>query len=203
MSETKKLNKVGLSQVWAKIVANFVAKQDGKELVDTTLIQKLNNMKADGEANVIEKVSVNGVELSVSEKGVDITVPTGTLAGLDEVGQEQLSAALAAVIAGKATRQLPWQDMALQMLIQKRRLMQLSMQRLQVCIRCRGQLLLLICQSRPKKKDMCIMSQMALLQTIHSWKKNRVKSFRLEQMLFIRLMDGMPWQEHMTLAAIC
>ena len=76
MSETKKLNKVGLSQVWAKIVANFVAKQDGKELVDTTLIQKLNNMKADGEANVIEKVSVNGVELSVSEKGVDITVPT-------------------------------------------------------------------------------------------------------------------------------
>lgn len=53
MSETKKLNKVGLSQVWAKIVANFVAKQDGKELVDTTLIQKLNNMKADGEANVI------------------------------------------------------------------------------------------------------------------------------------------------------
>lgn len=104
MSETKKLNKVGLSQVWAEIVANFVAKQDGKELVDTTLIQKLNNMKADGEANVIEKVSVNGVELSVSEKGVDITVPTGTLAGLDEVGQEQLSAALAAVIAGKADK---------------------------------------------------------------------------------------------------
>ena len=104
MSETKKLNKVGLSQVWAKIVANFVAKQDGKDLVDTTLIQKLNNMKADGEANVIEKVSVNGVELGVSEKGVDITVPTGTLAGLDEVGQEQLSAALAAVIAGKAEK---------------------------------------------------------------------------------------------------
>ena len=104
MSETKKLNKVGLSQVWAKIVANFVAKQEGKDLVDTTLIQKLDNMKADGEANVIEKVSVNGVELSVSEKGVDITVPTGTLAGLDEVGQEQLSAALAAVIAGKVDK---------------------------------------------------------------------------------------------------
>ena len=102
MTETKKLNKVGLSQVWAKIVANFVQKQEGKELVDTQLITKLSGMNADGEANVIEKVSVNGVELLVSEKGVNIVVPKGTLAELDEVGQENLSEALAAVIAGKA-----------------------------------------------------------------------------------------------------
>ena len=83
MTETKKLNKVGLSQVWAKIVANFVQKQEGKELVDTQLITKLSGMNADGEANVIEKVSVNGVELLVSEKGVNIVVPKGTLAELD------------------------------------------------------------------------------------------------------------------------
>lgn len=81
---TKKLNATGLSQVWSLILEHFAE-------------------KGTGELNVIEKVSVNGVELEVTDKGVNITVPTGALANLDKVGQGQLEEALLALINGKAT----------------------------------------------------------------------------------------------------
>ena len=80
---TKKLNAIGLSQVWSLIMDHFAE-------------------KGTGELNVIEKVSVNGVELEVTDKGVNITVPTGALANLDKVGQGQLEDALLALINGKA-----------------------------------------------------------------------------------------------------
>lgn len=85
MAQTKKLDATGLAQVWSLILANFAKK--GTE----------------GEVNVIEKVSVNGVELSVTEKGVNIAVPQGALANLDKVGQGQLEDALLTLINGKAT----------------------------------------------------------------------------------------------------
>lgn len=81
---TKKLDATGLSQVWALILENFAK-------------------KGTGDLNVIEKVSVNGVELEVTDKGVNITVPTGALANLDKVGQGQLEDALLTLINGKAT----------------------------------------------------------------------------------------------------
>lgn len=105
---TKKLDEVGLSQLWSLILSNFTAKQTGKGLstndLTDELLKKLNNVSVDGEANVIESISVNGVVLSVSDKGVNIEIPKGTLASLDEVEQENLSATLLAVINGKATK---------------------------------------------------------------------------------------------------
>lgn len=107
---TKKLDKTGLSQVWTKIVENFVAKQEGKGLstedFTSELLGKLNDISEGAQVNVIEKVSVNGVELEVTEKGINIAVPEGTLADLDEVGIEQLNTELTELInekAGKAT----------------------------------------------------------------------------------------------------
>lgn len=101
---TKKLDKTGLSQVWSKIVANFVAKQAGKSLVEDELITKLSTMNADGEANKIDKISVNGVECAITDKGINLTIPTGKLAELDEVGADNLSSALTAIIDGKAEK---------------------------------------------------------------------------------------------------
>ena len=82
---TRKLDSVGLSLVWSKIVENFLA-------------------KGEADLNIIEKVSVNGVQLEVTDKGVNIAVPTGALASLDEVSEENLSEALAALINGKADK---------------------------------------------------------------------------------------------------
>lgn len=101
---TKKLDKTGLSQVWSKIVANFVAKESGKSLITDELIEKLSGMNADGEANKIDKISVNGVECEITDKGISLTIPKGKLADLDEVGQDNLSSALTAIIAGKAEK---------------------------------------------------------------------------------------------------
>lgn len=82
---TRKLDSVGLSLVWSKIIENFIA-------------------KGQADLNIIEKVSVNGVELEVTDKGVNIAVPTGALASLDKVSEENLSEALAALINGKADK---------------------------------------------------------------------------------------------------
>lgn len=103
---TNKLDKVGLSQVWGKIVKLFVAKEEGKGLstndFDNILKAKLDSIAENAQVNVIESVSVNGVALDITEKGVNIVVPTGTLADLDEVGLDQLNAELKAIIQGKA-----------------------------------------------------------------------------------------------------
>lgn len=84
---TRKLDKTGLSHVWAKILENFIA-------------------KGDADLNVIESVSVNGVALEVTDKGVNITVPTGALAELDKVDADHMADAVLDLInakAGKAT----------------------------------------------------------------------------------------------------
>lgn len=94
---TPKLDKTGLQQVWAKIVANFGAKE-----LQEQIKAKLDTVAENAQVNVIESVKVNGAALEVTEKGVNIVVPTGTLAGLDEVGLAQLNAELKALINGKA-----------------------------------------------------------------------------------------------------
>ena len=94
---SRKLDQIGLSQVWSKIVENFAAKALAEEIK-----RKLDTVSENAQVNIIESVSVNNVELEVTEKGVNINVPTGTLAGLDEVGINQLNAALRTLIDDKA-----------------------------------------------------------------------------------------------------
>ena len=96
---SRKLDQTGLSQVWSKIVENFTAKTIAEEIK-----RKLETVSENAQVNVIESVSVNNVELEVTEKGININVPTGTLAGLDEVGISQLNAALRTLIDGKADK---------------------------------------------------------------------------------------------------
>ena len=48
-------------------IGQKVDKVDGKDLIETSKIQKLDEIEAGAQANVIEKISVNGVDVSVDE----------------------------------------------------------------------------------------------------------------------------------------
>ena len=48
-------------------IAQKVDKVDGKDLVDTAQIKKLEGIEAGAQANVIEKISVNGVDVTIDE----------------------------------------------------------------------------------------------------------------------------------------
>ena len=48
-------------------IGQKVDKVDGKDLVDTAQIKKLEGIAAGAQANIIEKISVNGVDVSVDE----------------------------------------------------------------------------------------------------------------------------------------
>ena len=48
-------------------IGQKVDKVEGKDLVDTAQIKKLEGIEAGAQANVIEKISVNGVDVSVDE----------------------------------------------------------------------------------------------------------------------------------------
>lgn len=48
-------------------IAQKVDKVEGKDLVDTAQITKLEGIAAGAQANVIEKISVNGVDVSIDE----------------------------------------------------------------------------------------------------------------------------------------
>ena len=86
-----------------------VAKEDGKGLstndYTTAEKEKLGGIAEGAQVNVIEQVKVNGVALDVgSGKEVDITVPTGTLAGKNEVAKTDLAEALQLEIDDKLTK---------------------------------------------------------------------------------------------------
>ena len=60
-----------------------------------TIENKLDAIGENAEANVIEKVKINGVELEPnSDKAVDITIPTGTLASKNKIEETDLDEAL-------------------------------------------------------------------------------------------------------------
>ncbi len=77
---------VGSSEKWAKedhvhpSDTSKVDKVEGKGLsandFTDTLLSKLNGVEAGAEANVIETVKVNGTSVPLSEKSIDISVPT-------------------------------------------------------------------------------------------------------------------------------
>ena len=55
---------------------------------------KLEGIAAGAQINVIEKIMVNGEEQSISDKGIDIAVPTGALASKDEITSSDLASEL-------------------------------------------------------------------------------------------------------------
>ena len=59
----------------------------------------------DAQANIIESVKVNGEALTITDKAVDITVPTGALASKDEVTKDDLAEALATEIDNKVAKE--------------------------------------------------------------------------------------------------
>lgn len=75
-------------------LAKKVDKVDGSHLMTNAEGTKLAGIAEGAQVNVIEKIKVNGVEQTVTDKAVDIKVPTGALAELDEVGEDNLSSAL-------------------------------------------------------------------------------------------------------------
>lgn len=54
-----------------------------------------------GQANVIEKVKVNGVDLPITDKAVNVTVPTGALASKNKISENELETTLATKINNK------------------------------------------------------------------------------------------------------
>lgn len=58
-----------------------------------------------GEANIIETVKVNGVELTVTDKAVDVIVPTGALASKDKVAKTDLASELSAELDNKVVKE--------------------------------------------------------------------------------------------------
>lgn len=87
-------------------VNNKVDKEAGKGLstndYTTTEKNKLAGIAAGAQVNVIESVKVNGVALPVSEKAVDVAVPTGALASKNKVSKTDLDTALTSELDGKA-----------------------------------------------------------------------------------------------------
>ena len=76
-------------------LAKKVDKVEGSRLMTNDEGTKLAGIAAGAQVNVIEKIKVNGVEQTVGEdKSVNVTVPTGALADLNEVAEENLNAAL-------------------------------------------------------------------------------------------------------------
>lgn len=83
-------------------LAKKVDKVEGSRLMTTAEGTKLAGIAEGAQVNVIEKIKVNGVEQTVTEKAVDVSVPTGALASLDKVTEENLDSALKAKVNAAA-----------------------------------------------------------------------------------------------------
>lgn len=97
MAETKYVSRDNLSKILGKIKATYVQKVDGKGLstndFTNELLEKLNGIAAGAQVNKIEKILVNNVEQTITDKGVNITVPT-KVSDLGKVGESDLEAGL-------------------------------------------------------------------------------------------------------------
>ena len=73
-----------------------VDKVEGSRLMTNAEGTKLAGVAAGAQANVIEKIKVNGVEATpaAEDKSIALTIPTGKLAGKDMVAEADLDAAL-------------------------------------------------------------------------------------------------------------
>lgn len=112
---TKYVTLANLQKALDGVRTRVVLKEDGKGLSTNDFTdelkekydlaaQKVTNLEATGgQANIIEKIKVNGVLQEVgSEKEVNISVPTGALASKDQVAEGDLETTLAQKINNKA-----------------------------------------------------------------------------------------------------
>lgn len=94
-------DETGASDMLASIQQNATDIEAVKGRMQTAET-KLATIDEDADVNVIEVVKVNGTALTVSDKAVDVIVPTGALASKDKVAEGDLESALATKINGKA-----------------------------------------------------------------------------------------------------
>lgn len=71
-----------------------VDKVDGSRLMTSAEGTKLAGVDDGAQVNVIEKIKVNGVEKTPTNKEVDLTIPTGALASKDIVAESDLDSSL-------------------------------------------------------------------------------------------------------------
>lgn len=71
-----------------------VDKVEGSRLMTNAEGTKLASVEDGAQVNIIEKIKVNGVEKTPTEKTVDLSIPTGAMAGKDNVTEADLDAAL-------------------------------------------------------------------------------------------------------------
>jgi hypothetical protein len=89
------------SHTFVEAELNKIADGDVAKWNDAYDHSQVAHAPANAQANVIESVKVNGTALEIKDKAVDITVPTGALAGKDKVAKADLDEALATEIDNK------------------------------------------------------------------------------------------------------
>lgn len=115
MATTKYVSAQNLQKALDEVKSRVVLKEAGKGLSTNDFTDelkekydlvatKVENLEATGgQANIIEKIKVNGVLQEVgSEKDVNLTIPTGALADKNEVAESDLESTLAQKINNKA-----------------------------------------------------------------------------------------------------
>lgn len=93
---TKMINALGIDDYVKTIeLDKKVDKVEGSRLMTNAEGTKLAGIAAGAQANVIEKIKVNGVEATpaAEDKSIALTIPTGKLAGKDIVAETDLDAA--------------------------------------------------------------------------------------------------------------
>lgn len=98
---TKMINALGIGDyvkttTMTTELGKKVDKVEGSRLMTNAEGTKLAGIAAGAQANVIEKIKVNGVEVTpaTEDKSIALTIPTGKLAGKDIVAETDLDAAL-------------------------------------------------------------------------------------------------------------
>lgn len=71
-----------------------VDKVEGSRLMTNAEGTKLAGVEDGAQANIVEKIKVNGVEKTPTEKTVELTIPTGAMANKDNITEADLDAAL-------------------------------------------------------------------------------------------------------------
>lgn len=87
LKDSVSANKISIDGLTAD-VAGKVDKVDGKSLIDTSLIAKLEGVETGAQANKIETIKVNGVAVDITDKAVDIKLPDAPSYKLVKVGNE-------------------------------------------------------------------------------------------------------------------
>lgn len=70
------------------------ATESASGLMPASAVTKLKTIDTDADVNIIEIVKVNGTPLTITDKAVDVTVPTGSMANKNQVSESDLEASL-------------------------------------------------------------------------------------------------------------